>query len=307
MAAGGFGPPAGDGGCKTPPSPLPPGDPGGTHSQQMLLFRRCITQMLLDQRVRALAGLKKHTDTQVLLPQDKTQLLRDDIPSLDATSTTLARDPCSPTSQPNPQFSIVLPLAHDNVSAALRFTGFQHARTHGSEFRSYGEALRNPLDREGATSTHARSDGESSTGTQARCAQGNSRLFSFPVGRVSSSAVPILDSEGADSAGADSLSLAPKDAVTCCRAPALVVNEAMQQSADALHQLQYEDPLQYIDPNIQHLNTHQEVILASLGNPKLYMDCLLRRWQGCEYRKLPRQTRTALRFTTSHTQNTNKD
>ena len=58
MAAGGFGPPAGDGGCKTPPSPLPPGDPDGTHSQRMSLFRRCITQMLLDQRVRALAGLK---------------------------------------------------------------------------------------------------------------------------------------------------------------------------------------------------------------------------------------------------------
>ena len=130
MAAGGFGPPAGDGGCKTPPSPLPPGDPGGTHSQRMSLFRRCITQMLLDQRVRALAGLKKLTNTQVLLPKDKTQLLRDDIPSLDATSTTLARDHGSPTSLPNPQLSIVLPLAvnfHDRV-----VTGSHCAPTKGA-------------------------------------------------------------------------------------------------------------------------------------------------------------------------------
>ena len=140
---------------------------------------------------------------------------------------------------------------YDNVSAALRFTGFEHARTHGSEFRSYGEALRNPLDREGATRTHARSDGEPS----------NSRLFSFPVGRVSSSAVPIPDSEGADSAGADSLSLAPKDTV---RAPALVVKAPMQQSADALHSLQYADPSQYIDPIMEHLNTHQE------GHPGIF-------------------------------------
>jgi hypothetical protein len=150
-----------------------------------------------------------------------------------------------------------LPL-YGKASAPLNgFGGFQHARTNGSEFHSYGEALRNQLDREGATSTHARSDGESSTGTQARCARGNSRLFSFPVGRVSSSAVPIPDSEGADSAGAYSLSLAPKDTLTCCRAPALFVKEAMQQSADALYQLPYVDPLQYIDPIIQHLNTHQ--------------------------------------------------
>jgi hypothetical protein len=130
MAAGGFWPPAGDGGFKTHPSPLPPGDPGGTHSQRMSLFRRCITQMLLDQRVRALAGLKKLADTQVLLPQDKTQLLRDDIPSLDATSTTLARDHGSPTPLPNPQFSIVLPLAvnfHDRV-----VTGSHCAPTKGA-------------------------------------------------------------------------------------------------------------------------------------------------------------------------------
>ena len=144
-----------------------------------------------------------------------------------------------------------LPL-HDNASAPLNgFGGFQRARTHGSEFHSYGEALRNPLDREGATRTHARSDGEPS----------NSRLFSFPVGRVSSSAVPIPDSEGADNTGADSLSLAPKDTV---RAPALVVKATMQQSADALHSLQYADPSQYIDPIMQHLNTHQE------GHPGIF-------------------------------------
>jgi hypothetical protein len=74
--------------------------------------------MLLDQRVRALAGLKRLTDTQVLLPKDKTQLLRDDITLLDATSTTPARDPGSPTSLPNPQLLLVLPLAvlHDRVA-----------------------------------------------------------------------------------------------------------------------------------------------------------------------------------------------
>ena len=36
----------------------------------------------------------------------------------------------------------------------------------------------------------------------------------------------------------------------------------------------------------------------------LYMDCLLRRLQGCEDRKLPRQSRTTLGFTTSRTQDT---
>ena len=86
------------------------GDADGIHSQRMSLFRRCITQMLLDQRVRALAGLKKLTDTQVLLPKDKTQLLRDDIPLLDATSTTPACDHGSHTSLPNPQLLLVLPL-----------------------------------------------------------------------------------------------------------------------------------------------------------------------------------------------------
>jgi hypothetical protein len=150
---------------------------------------------------------------------------------------------------------------YDNVSAALRFTGFEHARTHGSEFRSYGEALRNPLDREGATRTHAQSDGQPSTHARSDGEPSNSRLFSFPVGRVSSSAVPIPDSEGADSAGADSLSLAPKDTV---RAPALVVKATMQQSADALHSLQYADPSQYIDPIMQHLNTHRE------GHPGIF-------------------------------------
>jgi hypothetical protein len=153
---------------------------------------------------------------------------------------------------------------YDNVSAALRFTGFEHARTHGSEFRSYGEALMNPLDREGATRTHAQSDGQPSTHARSDGEPSNSRLFSFPVGRVSSSAVPIPDSEGADSAGAYSLSLAPKDTLTCCRAPALFVKEAMQQSADALYQLPYVDPLQYIDPIIHHLNTHQE------GHPGIF-------------------------------------
>ena len=165
---------------------------------------------------------------------------------------------------------------YDNVSAALRFTGtgFEHAQTHGSEFRLYGEALRNPLDREGATRTHAQSDGQPSTHARSDGEPSNSRLFSFPVGRVSSSAVPIPDSEGADSAGADSLSLAPKDTVrapalvvkaTCIGwAPALVVKAPMQQSADALHSLQYADPSQYIDPIMEHLNTHQE------GHPGIF-------------------------------------
>ena len=40
------------------------------------------------------------------------------------------------------------------------------------------------------------------------------------------------------------------------------------------------------------------------ANATIYMDCLLRRWQGCEYRKRPRQSRTILRFTTARTKNT---
>ena len=155
------------------------------------------------------------------------------------------------------QFALLFPFT-GNASAPLNGSGgFQRARTHGSEFHLYGEALRNQLDREGATSTHDRSDGESSTRTQLVAPEATQDSSRFLVDQVSSSAVPIPDSEGADSAGADSLSLAPKDTVTCCRAHALVVKEAMQQSADALYQLPYVDPLQYIDPIIQHLNTHQ--------------------------------------------------
>jgi hypothetical protein len=54
------------------------------------------------------------------------------------------------------------------------------------------------------------------------------------------------------------------------------------------------------------LPRRQECKVVLLCFIVVYMDCLLRRRQGCEDRKLPRQSRTTLGFTTSRTQNTNK-